>query len=39
MNPKEEKAITDFVNAFILSDPFLKKLSKKDQKDTKKTLS
>ena len=38
MNPKEEKAITDFVNAFILSDPFFKKLSKKDQKDTKKTF-
>lgn len=38
MPPKEEKAITDFVNAFILSDPFFKKLSKKDKKDTRQTF-
>lgn len=38
MPPKEEKAITDFVNAFILSDPFFKQLTKKDQRETKKTF-
>lgn len=38
MKPKEEKAIIDFVDSFILSDPFFKSLNTKDQRDTKKTF-
>lgn len=38
MKPKEEQTIIDFVNAFIVADPFFKTLTKKEQRETKKTF-
>ena len=38
MNRAEEKTIIDFVDEYILADPFFKTLSRKAQKETRKTF-
>jgi len=38
MNREEEKAITNFVDGYILTDPYFSTLSKKAQRETRKTF-
>ena len=38
MNREEERAITSFVDEYILADPFFKTLSRKAQKQTRRTF-
>lgn len=38
MNREEERTITNFVDEYILADPYFKTLSRKAQKETRKTF-